>query len=326
LKTQRDEFIEKLLIEAKKDHNIIFISVDMGAPALDQWREELPNQFIVAGISEQNAINLAAGLSRAGKKPYVYMMACWVARCFEQIRYSCAMAQNPITILGAGVGLGYAPAGPAHEPTEDLAYMRAIENIEIFSPSSLGLIQSIVYLTINEPKLRYIRLERNVSDYVSNYESSSTFSEVVNSGNQIFKEFSSLGQKSKATILTSGYLLQRAQDASMILDKEFGVDIQILDVIKIKPLNIDYIIDNIHDSNFVVTIEEQAISAAFGAAIIEGLSDRQFQTHVLRLGLKTAYVFENGTREQLLDNNGLGVLNIVHKIKEFVQTQRSEVR
>ena len=237
MKTQRDEFIEKLFIEAKKDRNIIFISVDMGAPALDQWREELPNQFIVAGISEQNAINLAAGLSRAGKKPYVYMMACWVARCFEQIRYSCAMAQNPITILGAGVGLGYAPAGPAHEPTEDLAYMRAIENIEIFSPSSLGLIQSIVHLTISEPKLRYIRLERNVSDYVSNYESSSTYSEVVNSGNQIFKEFSSLGQKSKVTILTSGYLLQRAQDASMILDKEFGIDIQILDVIKIKPLN-----------------------------------------------------------------------------------------
>jgi transketolase C-terminal domain/subunit len=87
LKTQRDEFIEKLFVEAKKDSSIIFISVDMGAPALDQWREELPNQFIVAGISEQNAINLAAGLSRAGKKPYVYMMACWVARCFEQIRF-----------------------------------------------------------------------------------------------------------------------------------------------------------------------------------------------------------------------------------------------
>ena len=321
MKTQRDEFIEKLFIEAKKNPDIIFISVDMGAPALDQWREELPNQFIVAGISEQNAINLAAGLSRAGKKPYVYMMACWVARCFEQIRYSCAMAQNPITILGAGVGLGYAPAGPAHEPTEDLAYMRAIESIEILSPSSIGLIQPIVDLTISVPRLRYIRLERTVSEYVNNYQSSSTFSEVVNSGNQIFKEFSLLKKKAKVTILSSGYLLQRVYDVSIILQQEFKIDVQIIDVIRIKPLNIDSIINRMHDSNIIVTIEEQAISAAFGAAIIEGLSDRLFKGHVLRIGLKTAYVFENGTRDQLLDNNGLAVLNIVHKVNEFVEAQ-----
>jgi transketolase len=326
LKTQRDEFIEKLFVEAKKDSSIIFISVDMGAPALDQWREELPNQFIVAGISEQNAINLAAGLSRAGKKPYVYMMACWVARCFEQIRYSCAMAQNPITILGAGVGLGYAPAGPAHEPTEDLAYMRAIESIEIFSPSSLGLIQPIVNLTINVPKLRYVRLERIVSEYVSNHKSNSTYSEVIDLGNQIFKENSISKENSKVTILTSGYLLQRAYDASLILEKKYGIGIQIIDVIKIKPLNIDFIINRMNGSNFLVTIEEQAISAAFGAAIIEGLSDRQFQIYTLRLGLKTAYVFENGTRDQLLDNNGLGVVHIVQRIKEFVETQRNVVK
>lgn len=325
MKTQRDEFIEKLFIEAKKNPDIVFISVDMGAPALDQWREQLPNQFIVAGISEQNAVNLAAGLSRAGKKPYVYMMACWVARCFEQIRYSCAMAQNPITILGAGVGLGYAPAGPAHEPTEDLAYMRAIESIEIFSPSSIGLIQPIVNLTITVPKLRYIRLERNVSEHVSNYKSSKTFSEVVDSGNQIFKEFGLTEKKAKVTILSSGYLLQRVYDASVILQKEFKIDIQIIDVIRIKPLNIDYIIDMVHDSNFIVTVEEQAVSAAFGAAIVEGLSDQLFQAFVLRLGLKTAYVFENGTRDQLLDNNGLSVINIVHKVSEFVESQRNRV-
>ena len=325
MKTQRDEFIEKLFIEAKKNPDIVFISVDMGAPALDQWREQLPNQFIVAGISEQNAVNLAAGLSRAGKKPYVYMMACWVARCFEQIRYSCAMAQNPITILGAGVGLGYAPAGPAHEPTEDLAYMRAIESIEIFSPSSIGLIQPIVNLTITVPKLRYIRLERNVSEHVSNYKSSKTFSEVVDSGNQIFKEFGLTEKKAKVTILSSGYLLQRVYDASVILQKEFKIDIQIIDVIRIKPLNIDYIIDMVHDSNFIVTVEEQAVSAAFGAAIVEGLSDQLFQALVLRLGLKTAYVFENGTRDQLLDNNGLSVINIVHKVSEFVEPQRNRV-
>ena len=69
--TQRDIFISELFELAKSDKDIILISVDMGAPTLDVWREELPEQFIAAGISEQNAINVAAGLSAAGKKVYV---------------------------------------------------------------------------------------------------------------------------------------------------------------------------------------------------------------------------------------------------------------
>jgi transketolase len=67
LKTQRDAFISALFERAKKDKDICLISVDMGAPSLDRWREELPEQFFAAGISEQNAINFAAGLSAAGK-------------------------------------------------------------------------------------------------------------------------------------------------------------------------------------------------------------------------------------------------------------------
>jgi transketolase C-terminal domain/subunit len=133
-----------------------------------------------------------------------------------------------------------------------------------------------------------------------------------------------LKEKTKVSILSSGYLLQRAYDASIILQKEFKIDVQIIDVIRIKPLNIEFIINNMRDSNIVVTIEEQALSAAFGAAIVEGLSDRIFQAKVLRLGLKTAYVFENGTRDQLLDNNGLAVLNIVHKVNEFVRAQERQ--
>ena len=103
--SQRDTFIGELFEIAKNDKDVIMMSVDMGAPALDRWREELPDQFLFTGISEQHSINLAAGLSASGKKVYVYFMAAWAARCFEQIRYSCSMPNNPITILSNGVGL-----------------------------------------------------------------------------------------------------------------------------------------------------------------------------------------------------------------------------
>ena len=142
--TQRDTFISDLFEIAKKDKDVILISVDMGASALDRWRDELPEQFIWTGISEQHSINLAAGLSAAGKKVYVYFMAAWSARCFEQIRYSCSMPNNPITILSNGVALGYAPAGPAHETNEDIAYMRSLLNVEIDCPASSTHVKELV--------------------------------------------------------------------------------------------------------------------------------------------------------------------------------------
>lgn len=123
----RDTFISGLYRVAKDDPRIILISVDMGAPALDQWRQELSAQFLSAGISEQNAVNVAAGIADSGGIPVVYFMAVWTARCFEQIRYSCAMPGLPVTVLGNGVGLGYAPAGPAHEATEDLSVHAIID-------------------------------------------------------------------------------------------------------------------------------------------------------------------------------------------------------
>ena len=72
MRFQRDIMIDKIYDYALKDKDIIFISADFGAPALDRLREDLPEQFIHAGISEQNMIDVAAGLALSGKKVYVY--------------------------------------------------------------------------------------------------------------------------------------------------------------------------------------------------------------------------------------------------------------
>ena len=82
---QRDYFIEALYKKAKKNKNIILLSADFGAPALDKLRKNLKSQFIHTGISEQNMINVAAGLALKKKKVFVYAMAPFVTlRCLEQ--------------------------------------------------------------------------------------------------------------------------------------------------------------------------------------------------------------------------------------------------
>jgi len=322
MKSQRDVFISSLFKKAKYDKDIYLISVDMGAPSLDQWREELPDQFLAAGISEQNAINFAAGLSAAGKKVYVYFMASWVARCFEQIRYSCAIAENPITILGNGVALGYSPAGPAHNPTEDMCYMRSICGIEIYSPSNNYMVEGLVDLTVEESKLRYIRLEREQAEEMKNaYCLSAADTGFLKKGVSSVK----LGlseprhlRDPKICIMSSGYMLGRVCEAWGYLVSA-GHRASVYDVWKIKPINEKMLKEIVREYDYVVTVEEQTVSGAFGSAIIEALSDSGSKKGVLRIGLPERYIFENGSRDHHIDNNGLSATDIYNKIIDFVK-------
>lgn len=314
MKAQRDTFIGELFELAKQDKDIIIISVDMGAPSLDQWRQELPNQFIAAGISEQNAINVAAGLSRAGKKVYVYFMAAWVARCFEQIRYSCSMANNPITILGNGVALGYAPAGPAHEPNEDIAYMRSINGIEICSPSNTVTTKKLVKLTYEDPKLRYIRLERNHASEMEEFDFG------VKAPINLVRPGLNDNENDKnnhIALLSSGYMLGRAHKAWLELIKTY--QISLYDIWKIKPIDVDYFKQVFTGYTHIITLEEQTLDGGFGSAICELICDSEVNIKVLRLGLPERFIFENGTRDHLIDSNGLSVNDIINKISNFVK-------
>ena len=136
MKFQRDILIDKIYEMALKDKDIYFISADFGAPSLDRLRDDLLEQFIHAGISEQNMIDVAAGLSLAGNKVYVYAMAPFITlRCYEQLKCSLAMMNLPVTVIAVGPGLGYADAGPTHYLTEDFACLRALVQCEVYSAS-----------------------------------------------------------------------------------------------------------------------------------------------------------------------------------------------
>ena len=311
--TQRDTFIEDLFEIAKNDKDVIMVSVDMGASALDRWRDELPDQFFATGISEQHTINFAAGLSAQGKKVYVYFMACWVARCFEQIRYSCCMGDNPITILGCGVGLGYAPAGPAHNPNEDIAYMRTLLGVEIYAPHNIEMTKLLVNKSYDENTLKYIRLERK---YDTRFDGGDGY---LGRGISILKpglwNNSNMKDKPKVALVSYGYMLGRCLDVWQKLQAtKYEVSLYNMCILKPNPIDKDVF----KEYTYIVSVEEQTLSGGVGSIILEGLSDSNVLRPLLRLGLPERYIFENGDRDYHLDNNGLSVDSIYSKITEFV--------
>ena len=157
--SQRDTFFNSLFELAKEDSRIIVITADCGAPSLDQWREELPCQFINVGIAEQQMIALAAGLALEGKRPYCYAIAPFATlRCYEFIKVDICLMNLPVVIVGVGAGLSYSEAGPTHHATEDIAIMRALPNMRILSISDNEGAQAAALCESETPL--YIRLDR----------------------------------------------------------------------------------------------------------------------------------------------------------------------
>ena len=291
--SQRDRIIEKIYTQALKDPNVVFLSVDFGAPALDLFREKLPNQFIHVGISEQNAIDLAAGLAASGKKVFVYGMAPFISlRCIEQIKMSLAQMSLPVTILSVGVGLGYADAGPTHYATEDVGALRSIINLDIYSISSNQQASALADYLLESKLDRpiFVRLDReNLREKdCASYSSEDFLKGYAYTHRSI----------ADSLVITSGYGVTLAEEALKINPTGFSL----IDLFRVKPFP-GSLIKEIEKFKKIVFVEEQTEgSTCFGNLLakihsVNPLLLKNCDFYSLDLGEK--YFYENGGRSYL---------------------------
>lgn len=282
----RDAFIEVIYEYAKKDPSVYFLSADLGAKALDEFRKNLPNQFIHCGICEQTMINVAAGLAQCGKKVYVYAMGPFVTlRCFEQIKVCLASMNLPVTIIGNGVGYSYDDAGSTHYAVEDISCMRALANIEIWNPSDTESVRSLARESYARPRLRYIRLDRSfLPDYKRSFDCY------------------------KTCIISSGYMLHKAMEMLQ------GFPISFFNLERLNPIYLGDISWLAEQHETFVTIEEHFLNGGLGSIVCEALADLGIQKKVIRIGLKDEYILENGGRSHIQKLSGIGSEEILRQL------------
>jgi transketolase len=213
----------------------------------------------------------------------------------------------PMTVLGVGVGLGYEDAGPAHYTTDDIACMRLLHGIEIYSPADTESARAIARLTYTTPAFRYIRLERPALPDI--HESGLTTS--------LPQGMCELERGETTCVLASGYMLHRALRVARQLQQE-GIHVGVIDLYRSAPIDAEGLLEMLNGYTNVVTLEEQSLPGGFGSAIAEVLIDANADKRIVRLGLPGRYIFENGGRDYLLSVCGLSVDQIADRIRELV--------
>lgn len=306
----RDVVIDRIFEAAKNDTDILFISADLGAAALDDFRNKLPDQFIHAGISEQNMVDLASGLALSGRKVFLYAMAPFLtARCYEQIKCVIASMNLPITLLAVGVGLGYDHATLTHFTPEDIACMRALNRIEVLTPGDAEAAEEVARVAIMDPDFRYVRLDRQGLEPTYN----GGFDAIYDHG------FGHIAKGRDVAIVTCGVLLKKARLARQIL-AEKGVNAGVIDLFRVKPINGDALTAALSQYSAILTVEEQSLEGGMGSALLETLMDYNLLKPVKRLGMRDGYSIVNGDREILHD---LYQINTDHMVDATLELMES---
>ncbi len=159
MKDIRDAFFERIHEHARQDRNIIFLTADQGAFALEAFRKELPEQFMNVGVAEQNMIGVACGLALSGKHPICYAISAFlIYRAFEFIKLDVCEANLPIILVGAGPGLSYKGDGHTHHAIYDVSIVSLMPNLTIFTPHTPEEAVKAADSALNNPSPTYVRL------------------------------------------------------------------------------------------------------------------------------------------------------------------------
>lgn len=154
----RNAFCAALVAVASRP-DTVFLTGDLGFMALEPLRDVLGPRFVNAGVAEQNMVGVAAGLARAGWRPWAYSIAPFmVARPYEQLRNDVALHGLPVTLVGNGGGYGYGVMGATHHALEDCAAVLALGGIRVLVPAFDGDVVEAVAGILAEPRPAYLRL------------------------------------------------------------------------------------------------------------------------------------------------------------------------
>ena len=157
----RKAFIEELMGEALKNPNVWFLTADLGYSFIEPFQAKFPDRFINMGVAEQNMVGVAAGLALTGKKVFIYSIVNFVTfRCLEQIRQDICYHELDVTLVSVGAGYAYADAGYSHHGVEDIAIMRILPHMRIFSPADPGEVRLCMQELCRRPGPAYLRLNK----------------------------------------------------------------------------------------------------------------------------------------------------------------------
>lgn len=307
----RDIVIHKLIDLGKKDKDIELITGDLGFGVLKPFWETLPDQFVNAGIAEQNMTGAAAGMALEGKKVFTYSIGNFpTLRCLEQIRNDCAYHNANVNIICVGGGYVYGSLGMSHHATEDIAILRALPDVTVICPGDPIEAALATEKIANTVGTCYLRLgrggEKVINTSIKEFEIGKAYK---------IRDAKDLGKK--VAVFSTGAILEETDKACDMLEEQ-GIAVEQYSFPSVKPIDKEVIEDCAKRFDHIFTVEEHNIVGGFGGAVAEVMAECADKAKLHRIGIDDFYCIKVGSQAYLREQVGIDAKGICSKVKEVV--------
>jgi len=303
----RKSFSNALVELGEKNQHVLYVSCDssLGAGGAE-FNKRFPQRHFEFGIAEQNAMGEAAGFATCGKIPFIAAYMPFVAfRCFEQVRDDVCKTGLNVNIVGNNCGFSVSSLGPTHTILEDIAVMRSLPNITIFSPCDGPeyFQATLAAAEINGPVFMRVHRQKAMRIHNQGFRFACGRGEILKEGSDV-------------TLVTCSTMVQRTLEAAEIISRK-GISAEIINLSTLKPVDKEIILESSLKTKKVVSIEEHSVVNGLGGAVAEVLI-RQNPVKMKMIGVNDLFAVV-GDYDEVMDHYGLSPQKISGSIMDFMK-------
>lgn len=300
-KATRQSYGETLEKLGEKYKDIVVLDADLSAATKTSiFAKKYPERFFDMGIAEANMMGTAAGMATTGKAPFVSTFAVFAAgRSYDQIRNSICYPNLNVKICATHAGITVGEDGATHQMLEDISMMRTLPNMKVLSPADDIETKWAIEEAYKQKGPVYVRLSRLATPVIYDENQEFEFGKMIQFGNG-----------TDGTVFATGDVVAESLKAKEILETK-GIDIRVIDVHTIKPIDEDMIVKCAKETRKLISIEDHSIIGGLGSTISEVLTSK-CPVRLERMGIADEFG-RSGKAEKLIEFYGLSSKKIVEK-------------
>jgi transketolase len=304
--SMRQAFARTLVKLAATHPDIYVVNIDLKSSLkLDTFAQRFKGRFIEVGVAEQNAAGVAAGLALSGKTVFLTSYAAFSPSLnWGVIRQSICYNQAKVIIVGSHAGLMTDELGATHQSLEDIALMRALPDIDVFSPADAGEVKNMLPVIIRGPHPAYLRLVRSDSPDFTDPKQSFTIGRA-----QVLKIGSDLTVVGHGPILYNAFLAQQELK---------NISLEIINSPSIQPLDERTILSSVKKTRHLITIEDHQIEGGLGEAIAPLLLKNSLNAKMKILAVQDEFGRSARDYQKLWEHYHLSTKDLIKAVKDLL--------
>jgi transketolase len=329
------------LAAAGADERVVTVHADIsGSIRMTDFEAKHPERkkrVFSVGIAEQNMMGVAAGLSKEGLIPVTGTYGVFASgRCWDQIRTTICYSNLNVKIAGAHGGISVGPDGATHQALEEISLTCALPNMHVVVPcDSVETEKATRYCLLDLVGPAYIRFAREATPIVTTRETPFKFgvANIIRYRGEkprfldAFETFLSTeyaGENEDAAIVACGPMVPEAMRAAWLLKEERGLEIRVVNVHTVKPLDVSALVKAAEQTGLIVTAEEHQVGGFGNLVSAAILRHRQNFTAPLLLdmvGVEDRFG-ESGKPWELMQAFGLCAEHIGNRVLRLQEKRR----